>query len=413
MNTKQSPYLSVDDARQRILDAVTSVGTERVLLDQSLGRTLAKAIACPIDWPRFDNSAMDGVAMRAADLAPLLAGGEVSLPVAFEVPAGSVAPRPLMAGEACRIMTGAQMPEGADTVVMREETRYPEEGVVEVLRHPGDGANVRRRGGDLSVGDVALEAGARIDPGAIGLLASFARSQVSVFRRPRVAIVSTGDELVELDQTPGEGQIVNSSGFMIAAQVREAGGIPIVQPIVRDDLDATRRAFEEALKSADLVVSMGGVSVGDHDHVKAVIESLSDDVHFWKIAIKPGKPLAFGRCQGTPLIGLPGNPVSSFVTFLQFVRPALLKMGGAQGPWGLPRLRARLSAGVKGARFRQEFIRGHLSCGSEGLEFAPHQRQGSGNIHSVSALNAFGVLAPGAKHAANEVIDVELYGPLS
>jgi len=262
-------YLSVEDARRQILDAIGVGGQERVLLDQAHGRVLAASVQSPIDWPRFDNSAMDGFALRYDDLEPLIETGEpVELRVLDTIHAGDDTEAEGAAGGCFKIMTGAPVPAGVDTVVVRESTESIDDGrAVRILEPPrrGRGANIRRRGENIEKGAVAVAEGTRIDAGVIGLLASFERCQVSVRRRPAVTIISTGDELVELDAPVTTGKIVNSSSYMLAAQVREAGGVPRVVPIVEDALDATREAFDEAMKTSDVVVSIGGVSMGGLD----------------------------------------------------------------------------------------------------------------------------------------------------
>lgn len=404
-------FLSIEDARQQILDAIRPLGHERVMLDQAGGRVLAQTLVSPIDWPRFDNSAMDGYALRFADIAE----GNATLPVPHHVHAGDVPPRALQPGEAFRIMTGAPVPEGADTVVMRENTHEGDSGTVTVHTLPakGAGANIRKRGEDMAVGQTLFAPGTAIDAGLMGLLASFGRAQVRVFQRPRVAILSTGDELVEIDTPPGPGQIVNSSSYMIAAQIRDAGGIPVVLPIVPDTRRAIEEAFDQAARTADIVVSMGGVSMGDADLVRDVILERATDMHFWKIIMKPGKPLAFGAIEGLPFIGLPGNPVSSFVTFLQFARPALRKAAGyPDTDLTLPRFIATTSAALRGPRRRPELVRGQLMTASDGLRFTPLPRQGSGNLRSVAAVNALGYVPEATQIEAGDPIEVELFAPI-
>lgn len=403
--------LSVEEAREIILRGVTPLGRERVMLDDALGRTLAEDIASPINWPRFDLSAMDGYALCGQDLPA--AGQTCLLPVREHISAGARPTRSVVPGEASRIMTGAPMPQGADTVVKREDTNETDDQV-EILLAPasGRGANVRTCGEDFRVGDKLLPAGTMVDPGVCGLLASFERAQVSVWRRPRVAIVTTGDELVEVDGGPVPfGKIVNSSSYMVAAQVRAAGGLPWVLPAARDSHAEITAAFNSAIAGADAVFCTGGVSMGDFDLVRQVIEELSDDLILWRVKMKPGKPLAFGRIGGIPLLGLPGNPVSSYVGFMQFGWPLLRRLAGRSDIL-LPRIPARSTRALRGPKGRVEFIRGWLRPTISGWDFEPVSGQSSGNLLSVSAIDGLGVLQEGAVIEQGGTIVVELVGPL-
>jgi molybdopterin molybdotransferase len=420
--------LTVEEARARVLGAVRrgGCGVERVMLDDARGRTLGERLICASDWPSFDNSAMDGVAGRFSDLQQ----PGVTLRVVGVVAAGYVVERALMPGEVMRVMTGAMIPPGADTVVMREDV-VPADEVgdgerVTISRAPKQaGAWVRRRGADMRAGAVLAEVGVRVDPGLIGVLASQGRSQVAVQRRPRVAIVTTGDELVEVDQAVGAGQLVNSTSYALAAMVRDAGGEPWVLPRVPDALDATEAALRLAVRGADLVLTVGGVSVGDRDYVKAAMqrvgvgggEGLSGE-GFWRVAMRPGKPLAFGVVDGVPVLGLPGNPVSSYVTFMLFARPAIWKMGGVSGgevEEGGVRVQARLEGGaIEALAEREEYARGWLRVNGGGvLAFEPCQGQGSGTLFTVATTNGLGVVGKGLRVEVGEVVEVLLVGALS
>ena len=316
------------------------------------------------------------------------------------------------ANKGFRIFTGGRVPEGADTVVMREDTEVVGNRMrFTSLPGAGRGAHIRRRGTYVTRGQRLLEPGTVIGSSEIGLLATCNRATIPVRPRPRVAVLSTGDELVPLGAALGPGQIVNSNAHMLAALVREAGGVPIVLPIVRDEFDATREAFEDAVGASDLVVSMGGVSVGDRDLVKPVMEEICDALDFWKVQLKPGKPLAFGVArEGTPLIGLPGNPVSTWVGFFQFVRPALRKLLGCADLF-LPQRRMILDADVRSTPHRLDLVRGRLvqPSGSTQTRFVPLSDQSSGNPMSIVGADALGHIPVGVSRlVAGDEILVEL-----
>lgn len=406
-------FIDVEEARDQILAALPVMSAERVLLSNALGRILARDIIAPEDAPRFDNSAMDGFALRAADLHTLPA----RLEVLETISAGTLATGGVSEGQAMKIMTGAPLPQGADTVVPRELCQTPEEGWVLVNERPsgGVGANIRRAGSYMRAGHSVMSAGSLISPAEISTLASFQKSVVDVARRPVVAIVSTGDELVELGTQPGPGKIVNSNAYMLEALVRLFGGVPLVFPIARDDREQITRAFEEASHSADIVVSSGGVSVGDFDFVKVVLDELTGGMNFWKIRLKPGKPLAFGTRSGprpTPFIGLPGNPASSFVGFHLFLRPALAISQGVPREQALPRaMQIPLAMATRAARGRTSYVAGRLEESTQGarraLTFMPFPDQSSGNATLFCGANAMGILDPDAGEVpAGTLIDV-------
>ncbi len=327
--------LSVEEALAEILGAVDPLGPERVDILSALGRVLAEDVVAAEPIPPWPNSAMDGYAVRHADLAaapsPPSRQRPLELTIVEEVPAGYAARRPLGSGEAARIMTGAPLPAGADTVVPVEETEA-RGGRVRLFAAAERGAFVRPAGQDVEAGERVLPAGTRVTPAVVGMLAQLRRAFVAVRSVPRVAILSTGDELVELDdRRPAEAWravIVNSNSYQLAAAAAEAGAVPLQLGIAPDRPEAIRARIETGLRAADCLISTGGVSVGDYDFVKEVLAGLGADLRFWKIAVRPGKPLVFGLVRGRPFFGLPGNPVSSLVTFELFVRPALLKMRG-------------------------------------------------------------------------------------
>ncbi|MCA9564523.1 MAG: molybdopterin molybdotransferase MoeA, partial [Myxococcales bacterium] len=376
-------------------DQVEGLGSRSVLLSDARGLVLAAPVTAPSSSPPFSNSAMDGYAVRWADVQETSKSNPVHLPVAFVIAAGDGEKRSLKPGSAARIMTGAPMPEGADTVVMREDTQESDDEVTFLSVPEAKGANVRREGAYFTVGQPLFKAGHQITAGSIGVLASLNLCEVTTFRRPRVAIISTGDELVPLGRPAGAGQIVNSSSFMLRALVEDCGAEAVVMPIARDTVESCRSVFDEALATADAVVSLGGVSVGDFDVVKTVMAEVCAGLDFWQVKMKPGKPLAFGLANGKPLFGLPGNPVSSFVCFLQFVRPALRKMAGASAPYTLETVSARLSKDVRSPEWRADYQRGVLS-GSDGeWSFEPFADQSSGNLVSLAVCNGLAVVPDG------------------
>lgn len=326
--------LSIDAATQRILTFFDPLPGESVPLMDALGRVLAQDVTSDTPLPPFANSSMDGFAIRASESRGASAETPVMLRVVFDIPAGSTPDRQLGIGEAARIMTGAPLPEGADAVIPVEQTDQhwsagtnpplPERVAIHRELRPGD--YVRNVGEDLAAGQVVLRAGTVIRPPELGILASLGYDPVSVVRKPRVAIVTTGDELVEVNQPLAPGKIRDSNSYTLAGLVTSYGGIPIRIPIARDTIDDVRRRFREALDAQpDIVISSAGVSVGAYDVVRAVLTELGE-INFWRVNLRPGKPLAFGMLNGVPFFGLPGNPVSAMVTFDVFVRPALLKL---------------------------------------------------------------------------------------
>ena len=330
--------LTVDDALARILAHVAPLEAVETSLPEALGSVLAASIVADRDVPEFRNSAMDGYAVRALDVR----SAPAKLKVIGSVAAGVVADRAVGAGEAMRIMTGAPVPDGADTVVRVEDTDNGA-ATVTVIRATEMGTAVRPAGEDHRRGDTVVPLGRVLRAPELGVLASVGRDRVAVIRRPNVAIVSTGDELVEITEQPGPGQIRDANRYSLAAAVRAAAGAPFELGIVRDTPEDLRHALGNAA-FGDVIVTSGGVSVGDHDHVKPVVDSMGA-MEFWSIAIRPGRPLAFGELRtkrGTvPIFGLPGNPVSCLLTFELFVRPALLKMAG-HTKLHRPRAKARL-----------------------------------------------------------------------
>lgn len=387
--------LSIDEALERILGSVTALPAERVGVGDAVGRVLAETIVARRDLPPEDNSAVDGYAVRADDVA-----GPARLKVVGTIAAGAHAERALRAGEAYRIMTGAAMPEGADAVVMQEVTRA-EAGEVEILEAARPRLNVRPRGDDVHEGDAVVPAGVLVGPAEVAAIVSQGRTLVSVVRRPRVAVLSSGDELVEPDEAPTGGRIVNSNNHAVAAACRAAGAEPVMLGTARDTPEAIG-ALVDAARGCDVVVSSGGVSVGEFDFVKDVFESRGLSASFWKVAMKPGKPLMFGLMDGQPVFGLPGNPVSAQVTFEVFVRPALLTLGGRTDV-RRPLLRVRLTGEARGTKGRQNMLFAHLTREADGWTARPVPRQGSHrmgravDVHALVPVPPDTTLEPGAE----------------
>ena len=372
-------------AQQIVLDAATPLGCEKVGLLDALGRVLGEDIVAPRDNPPWNNSAMDGFAVRWEDIKK---EHEITKPaeltIVEDVPAGQVAKKSVGPGEAIRIMTGAPVPAGADTVV-RVEFTEPSDASVRIFQPEPQGANIRPKGEDVKEGDCIIPKGTQLRPAEIGMLAILAKSFVLVHQRPRVAILSTGDELADLDEKFDENKIVNSNSYGIAAAVQEAGGIPFLLGIAKDTPESLKEKISQGL-GCDILVLSGGVSMGDYDFTKVVFAELGADMHFWKLAIRPGQPLAFGKIQGKLAFGLPGNPVSSMVTFEQLVRLAVMKMGGC---WHLARpvVEAEFQEKFSKHPDRRHFLRGILEQENGKLIVRTTGPQGSGILTSMVKAN--------------------------
>ncbi len=392
MHDQHRPVLSVEEALEQILATVRVLEPERVPILEALGRVLAEEVAADRDIPPLPNSAMDGYAVRAADVAHIPA----RLRVIAEAPAGRLCPAEVAPGTAVRIMTGAPIPAGADTVIPFEHTRTDDEWV-EVLREVRPGANVREAGEDVRAGQVVLNPGRVLRPQEIGMLAALGRTEVAVVRRPRVAILATGDEVVPPWETPGPGQIRDANSYTVAAQVRRYGGIPLILGIVRDEEALVREGIRRALaERADLIVTSGGVSIGDFDLVKGVLAT-EGEMRFWSLNMKPGRPLAFGVVGGVPLVGLPGNPVSAMIATELFVRPAVLKMQGfTDWPW--PELRARLTDPITRKDGRRHYLRVRLRETDGGWEATLTGDQGSGILYSLVQADGLAVIPEDVNH---------------
>jgi molybdopterin molybdotransferase len=371
------------EALQIVLDHTPLLGAETIAFADARGRVLAEGVRSNRQLPPSDNSAMDGYAVRSADLGSASAEHPIALQVISEIPAGGSADRSLRAGEAARIFTGAPIPPGCDTVVRQEDTTRDGDRV-EISVSPEPHTHIRDAGEDVDLGDQVLDAGARVGPAEIGMLASLGRTSVAVRQRPRVAILSGGDELVEPDEDVSGGRIVASNSYSIAAQCLDVGAEPLYLGIARDAPDDIEQRLRAGL-SADVLVSSAGISVGDRDYVRGVLEKLGCSLLFWGVNMKPGYPLAFGRFEdgGGPLVfGLPGNPVSAMVTFEQFVRPALRKMAGHRSLFR-PTVRARLAEGMKKQAGRLHFVRVDLERDGDEIVARSTGSQSSGVLRSM------------------------------
>ncbi len=379
--------LKLDDARERLLTIARErpLGGERISVDGALGRVLAEDVISPRDIPAFDHSMMDGYAVRVADLAR-----RATLPVVGEAKTGEL-PAPLAAGTTMRIFTGAAIPDGADAVVMQEDvSRDGDQAsflVVDAAMRPRIGIFIRRRGEDLAEGRVALARGTRIRPSHVALAATCDRAWVTVTRRPVVTILATGDELRAPGTPPIPGSIPESNALAIHAMATGAGATARIAPIALDLRDETQAAIEEALRSTDVLVTIGGASVGDHDLVRPCLEAAGVVLDFWKVAMKPGKPLMVGRKGDTVVLGLPGNPASAMVTFALFGIPLLRALQGDRQTIAQA-VPARLLAPIRHTPGRVEFARATLSRDGAVLGVTPLANQASGAVTSMAAADA-------------------------
>lgn len=373
--------ISVEEALERILNEIRPLGLERIPVTEALGRVLGEDLYSTRLIPPEDNSAMDGYALRSEDTAGAREDSPRPLKVIGDLPAGSTFEGRVEEGEAVRIMTGAPIPEGADAVIMKEYTRSGE-GVVEVLKGVCKGENIRKAGEDVKPGDLVIPEGTLISPSEMGMMAALGRAFVPVYQRPRVSILSTGDELIEPGEVYKEGKIVNSNGYSLYGEVLSTGSIPVYIGIAKDSRESLRDKLTLALNGGDVVITSGGVSVGDYDFVKDVLKELEGEMRFWKVAIKPGKPLAFGKVKGKPVFGLPGNPVSSMVAFEEFVRPALLKMMGMRDIYRRV-IEVTLGEDIEKKPGRRHFIQAILKYRDGTIYAYPLRERGSGILSSL------------------------------
>ncbi len=393
--------ITVGEAIELVLRQIRPLSAEQVPLLRAHGRVLCEKVRAPRDVPPFDNSAMDGFAVRWRDVAGASKQSPVTLKVIDTVPAGYVSKHRVTTGVAIKIMTGAPLPRGSDAVARVEDTKAAGP-LVSIHKSDGPGSHIRKQGEDIKKGQTILQKGRRLTPADLGLMASVGKSRVRVYRRPSVGVISTGDELLNIEDPPKRGKIVNSNSYTLAAAIEEAGAVPHILGIARDNRKGLASALEKALRY-DVIMTSGGVSVGDYDFVKEVLHTVGMRMKFWRVAQRPGHPMAFGRIANKPVFGLPGNPVSSMVSFLLYARPALLKMMGYKNLF-LPVVEATLEHEIRKNHRLKEFIRcrirhenGQLFVGSTGT-------QSSGVLRSLSlaqglivAQEAAGDLKKGAK----------------
>ena len=397
--------LSVAEALERVLAGVPVLDAESVPLEEALGRVLAESVVARREVPPWDNSSMDGYALRTGDTRAASEDHPVTLTVVGEIAAGRVAPKELGPGQAYRILTGAPLPAGSDAVVPQEEVLR--DGSHVVLRRPVErGACVRPRGEDIHAGDRMLEPGIALRPAALGVLAALGHARVRVHRRARVAVLSTGDELVAPETPLGPGQIPDSNTYTLCGLVVEAGAVPLSLGIARDRREELVERLRGGLE-ADVLVSSAGVSVGDRDFVREAVEALGARLDFWKVNMRPGKPLTFGRIGERLFFGLPGNPVSSMVTFELFVRPVLRRLGGHRS-LGRPRIRARALEPIDNPGSRPGYLRVRLEPLAHGVGVRPTGEQGSGILRSMLLADGLAIVPGDTRIPVNGEIEVIL-----
>ena len=381
--------ISVEEALKTILVNFRPLGLEKINILEARGRVIGEDVFAPRNIPSANNSAMDGYAVRCADTKGASKKKPLTLKIIEDIPAGKLAVKKIKKGETARIMTGAVIPEGADAVIRQEDTLREGKTVI-IFIAAEKSENIRFAGEDVHKGELVVKKGSALRPSDIGMLAALGKAFVSVYQKPRVAIMSTGDELVDIEIDPPPGKIVNSNSYSLAAQVLECGAIPIMLGIARDKKTDLQETFKTALH-ADLIISSGGVSVGDFDFVKNVMGEIGNAMHFWQVAMRPGKPLAFGSIEGVPLFGLPGNPVSAMVSFEQFVRPSLLRMQGCTKIFRQTIKAICTDTFEKKAGFRH-FIRAIVKKEKGSYVAVTTGDQGSGILKSMVAANGLIVM---------------------
>jgi molybdopterin molybdotransferase len=381
--------IRIEDALARILENIKPLPAERVSILDALGRVADEDIHAGRNIPPKDNSAMDGYAVRFQDILSASPEHPAILSVVEDIPAGSIPQKRVGPAEAARIMTGAPIPEGADAVIRMEDTEK-EGRAVKIFVASTQGQYIRNAGEDVAEGEKVISRGNVIRPAEVGIMASLGRSFVRVYQKPLVAVLATGNELVDVDGKPTLWQIISSSSYAFSAMIAECGGIPLQIGIAKDTREDLLEKFEAAGR-ADVIISSGGVSVGDYDLVKDIMKEVGNDMQFWQVAMKPGKPLAFGTLKGIPLFGLPGNPVSSMVSFEQFVRPSILKMTGHKNLFRRM-IKATLSEDVTKAKGLVHFIRAKVEYKNGHYIATTTGEQSSGMLKTMVLANGLVVL---------------------
>jgi len=401
--------ISLEEALRQILDTIHPLGLEKIHILDALGRVIGEDILAPRPIPPKNNSAMDGYAIRCEDTRDTSQERPVILEVIEDIPAGSIPRKVVGSGQATRIMTGAPIPEGANAVMRMEDTEKNGR-MVKIFVEATEGQDIRLAGEDVRQGEEVISRGCMIRPAEIGMMAALGRSFISVYQKPLVAVLATGDELVDVDENPSPWQIISSNSYAIAAQILDCGAIPLQIGIAKDTREDLTAKLKSALR-ADLIISSGGVSVGDYDLVKDIMKEVGNRMQFWQVAMRPGKPLAFGAMNDVPLFGLPGNPVSSMVSFEQFVRPSLLKMMGHQNLFRRT-VKALLKEAIIKKKGTRHFIRAHITFENGQYQALTTGEQGSGILKSMVKANGLIVLPEEITSVkAGDTVIVQLIDP--
>jgi len=381
--------ITVAEAIEQILQTINPLGLERVNILDSLGRVLGEDITAGRNIPPKDNSAMDGYALRFQDTIGASPHHPVVLEVIEDIPAGAIPQKSIAAGQSARIMTGAPLPVGADAILKMEDTEK-EGQKIRIMAEAQSGQDIRRAGEDVREGELVIPRGTSVRPAGIGMLASLGRSFVSVYQRPLIAVLATGNELVDIDESPSPWKIINSNSYSLASQALDCGALVMQMGIAKDKREDLLARFQAAMR-ADVIISSGGVSVGDYDLVKDIMQEVGSRMQFWQVAMRPGKPLAFGRIGNVPMFGLPGNPVSSMISFEQFIRPAILKMMGHQEIFRKT-VPAVLQEDIEKRKGFTHFIRALVKASAGGYTVSTTGEQGSGILKSMVRANGLIVL---------------------